>query len=160
MDKCWSRILIMCGVCLWDMLGEIFPRFSNCSHVNLPRADTPLTSVSKIAPSPLLWLCPLTKLWDATGLSAASSSHVESPVNISSLNTPATAKAAAAAAAVAAAIQSNPNESGSPRFVHPGWRVMTALLCWSAYLLSVVAGCTGLVLSGLSLLGDWRVCGK
>ncbi|CAB1420851.1 unnamed protein product [Pleuronectes platessa] len=47
---------------------------------------------------------------------------------------------AAAAMVEAAAIQPNPNESGSPRFVHPGWRVMTALLCWGAYLLSVVGG--------------------
>lgn len=85
-------------------------------------------------------------------------SRVESPVNISSLNTAAAVKAAAVAAA---AIQPNPNESGSPRFVHPGWRVMTALLCRGAYLLPVVGGCTGLVLSGLSLLqgleGPWKV---
>jgi len=76
-------------------------------------------------------------------------------VDISSLNT--AEAATAAVATVAAAIRPNPNESGSPRFVHPGWRVMTALLCWSAYLLSVVGDCTGLVLSGLSLLRDWRV---
>lgn len=74
-------------------------------------------------------------------------------------NTAAAAKAAAVAVA-AAAIQPNPNESGSPRFVHPGSRVMTALLCWGAYLLSVVGGCTGFVLSGLSLLRDWRAHGK
>lgn len=74
--------------------------------------------------------------------------------NISSLNTVAKTGAAAAAAV---AIQANPNESGSPRFVHPGWRVMTALLCWGAYLLPVVGGCTGPVLSGLR---DWRAHGK
>lgn len=79
----------------------------------------------------------------------------ESCENISSLNT--AAKAGAVATTVAAAIQANPNESGSPRFVHPGWRVMTALLCWGAYLLPVVGGYTGLVLSGLR---DWRAHGK
>jgi len=63
-------------------------------------------------------------------------------------------------AAKAAAILPNPNESGSRRFVPPGWRVMTAPLGRGAYQLSVVGGCTGLVLSGLSLLRDWRAHGK
>lgn len=156
MRRWWNNILIMCGHLLLRTHQEEFSflasRPSSCGDTNLPSADSPLTSISKIASSPLLRPCPLTKLWDSTGWSATSSSHVESPVNISSLNT--------AAAAKAAAIRPNPNESGSPRFVHPGWRVMTALLCWGAYLLSVVGGCTGLVLSGLSLLRDWRAHGK
>lgn len=73
-------------------------------------------------------------------------------MNISSLDT-----AAKAAAEAAATIQANPNESGSPRFVHPGWKVMTALLRRGAYLLSVDGGCTGPALSGLR---DWRAHGK
>lgn len=73
-------------------------------------------------------------------------------MNISSPDT-----AAEAAAEAAATIQANPNESGSPRFVHPGWKVMTALLRRGAYLLSVVGGCTGPALSGLR---DWRAHGK
>lgn len=154
-------ILITCGRLLLGTHQEEFrflaSRPTSRGDTNLPSADSALTSISKIASSPLLCLCPLTKLWESMGWSATSSSRVESPVNISSLNT---AAKAAVVAVAAAAIQPNPNESGSPRFVHPGWRVMTALLCWGAYLLSVVGGCTGPVLSGLSLLRDWRAHGK
>lgn len=73
-------------------------------------------------------------------------------MNIGSLDT-----AAKAVAAAATTIQAKPNESGPPRFVHPGWKVMTALLRRGAYLLSVDGGCTGPALSGLR---DWRAHGR
>lgn len=61
--------------------------------------------------------------------------------------------------AAAAASQANPNESGSPRFVHPGWRVMTALLCWGAYLLPVVGRWLyrPRVIRAQGLEGPWKV---
>lgn len=73
-------------------------------------------------------------------------------MNISSLDT-----AAKAVAEAAATVQANPNESGSPSFVCPAWKVMTALLRRGAYLLSVDGGWTGPALSGLR---DWRAHGK